>query len=174
MLNSQLAQITNDDFDFLSKNGKRTSVFMQHDFESLIFSEWGLLKFDLPDLFSSGNFEELLFLLLKDRNKDFFKNSIENYDLSKAIEFILWIKDELETIKELEKTYLSSDPSAKMFQAGINKLDQFGIMNTVDNLAGGDILKYELIKKQKYNVIFDKQYREVITNEIQTKLAKLK
>jgi hypothetical protein len=174
MLNSQLAKITNEDFEFLSKNGKRTSIFMRHDFESLIYSEWGLLKFDLPDLFASGNFEELLYLLLKDRGVDFFKKSITNYELSKAVEFILWIKDELETIKELETTYLSSQPSAKMFQAGINKLDQFGIMNTVDNLAGGDILKYNLIKKQKYNVIFDKQYREVITNEIQTKLAKIK
>jgi hypothetical protein len=174
MLNSQLSKITNEDFDFLSKNGKRTSIFLNHDFESLIYSEWGLLKFDLPDLFSSGNFEQLLFLLLKDRGINVFLNDIQKQPINKSIEFILWIKDELETIKELEKTYLSSDPSAKMVQAGINKLDQFGIMNTVDNLAGGDILKYELIKKQKYNVIFDKQYREVITNEIQTKLAKLK
>jgi hypothetical protein len=174
MLNSQLAQITNEDFDFLSKNGKRTSVFMRYDFESLIYSEWGLLKFDLPDLFASGNFEQLLFLLLKDRNVNVFLNDIQKQPINKAIEFILWIKDELETIKDLEKTYLSSDPSAKMFQAGINKLDQFGIMNTIDNLSGGDILKYEFIKKQKYNVIFDKQYREVITNEIQAKLAKIK
>jgi hypothetical protein len=174
MLNSQLAQISNEDFDFLSKNGKRTSVFMNYDFESLILSEWGLLKFDLPDLFASGNFEELLFLLLKDRSVNVFILDIQNEPINKAIEFILWIKDELETIKELETTYLSSQPSAKMFQAGINKLDQFGIMNTVDNLAGGDILKYELIKKQKYNVIFDKQYREVLMNDIQNKLAKIK
>ena len=174
MLNSQLAKITNDDFDFLSKNGKRSSVFMDYDFESLIYSEWGLLKFDLPDLFASGNFEQLLYLLLKDRGINFFLNDIQKQPINKIIEFILWIKDELETIKELEKTYLSSEPSAKMFQSGINKLDQFGIMNTVDNLARGDILKYELIKKQKYNVIFDKQYREVITNEIQNKLVKLK
>lgn len=174
MLNNLLSKISNEDFDFLSKNGKRTSVFIMHNFETLILSEWGLLKYDLPDLFATGNFEYLLFLLLKDRGVNVFINDIQKEPVNKVIEFILWIKDELEAIKELETTYLSSQPSAKMFQAGINKLDQFGIMNTVDNLAGGDILKYELIKKQKYNVIFDKQYHSVTSNDIQNKLAKLK
>ena len=59
-----------------------------------------------------------------------------------------------------------STPNAKMFQAGINKLDQFGLMNTIDNLAGGDVLKYDKVRKLKYNVVFDKQYREIILSEI--------
>lgn len=174
MLNEKLAQITNEDFDFLVKNGKRSSVLVNFDFESLIYTEFGLLKFDLPNLFASGNFENLLLMLLKDRDVDCFLEDIQNYPVSKVIEFILWVRDELSDIGDLEKKYLSSDPSPKMIQAGISNLDQFGAMNIVDSLAGGDILKHELIKKLKYNVIFDKQYREVITNEIQNKLAKLK
>jgi len=174
MLNSLLSQISNEDFNFLIKNGKRSSFLLNFDFESLIFTEWGLIKFDLPDLFATGKFEELFFLLLKDRGVNVFICNIQKEPIAKVLNFILWIRDELETISELEKTYLSSNPSAKMFQAGINKLDQFGAMNTVDSLAGGDVLKYELVKKLKYNVVFDKQYREVISGEIQSKLAKLK
>jgi hypothetical protein len=174
MLNDKLNSISQDDFNFLIKNGKRSDKICNFDFESLIHCSWGLLKEQLPDLFSKGCFDILFYLLLKDRGVNLFLNDVNNISVNDALKFILWIRDELETIKQLEQNYLVSSPNAKMVQAGIHKLDQFGLMNTLDNLAGGDILKYDEVRKLKYSVVFDKQFREIKIGEIQTKLGTLK
>lgn len=174
LINERLALITKEDFDFLVKNGKRSSKLLNFEFESLIYSGWGLIKEQLPELFAKGEFDKLFIELLKDRGFNVFGLTVRNIGTNEAIKFILWIRDELEAIANLEKTYLVSSPSAKMFQAGINRLDQFGLMNTIDNLANGDILKYDEVRKLRYNVVFDKQYRDIILKEIQEKLSKIK
>lgn len=112
--------------------------------------------------------------MLKDRGINCFSVDVQNIEVNQAMSFILWIIDELKTIRELESNYLRSDPDVKLLQAGINKLDQFGLMNTLDNLAKGDILKYDLIRELPYNVVFDKQYMEVTKADIEKKLSKIK
>lgn len=173
-LNSKLQQINQDDFNFLVKNGKRSSKLLNFDFESLIYCKWGFVKETLPDLFLKNDFEKLFFLMLKDRNQNWFLNDVQRIELKNAISFILWLIDEMKSINELESQYLRSEPDIKMLQAGINKLDQFGLLNTLDNLAKGDILKYDAIRNTPYNVIFDKQYMEVTKSEIEKKLSKIK
>lgn len=174
MLNQTLSKISQDDFNFLIKNGKRSSILLNFDFESLIYLKWGLLKETLPDLFAKNDFEKLFYLMLQDRKQFVFFVDVQKIEINKAMSFILWIIDELKTIRELESNYLRSDPDVKLLQAGINKLDQFGLMNTLDNLAKGDILKYDSIRQLPYNVVFDKQYLEVTKSEIEKKLAKIK
>lgn len=174
MLNQKLSSITQEDFDFLVKNGKRSSILFNFDFESLIYLKWGFLKEQLPDLFSKSDFEKLLFLICKDRGLNLFLNDIQNITVKEVMSFILWIIDELKTIRELESNYLRSDPDIKMMQAGINELDQFGIKNTLDNLSKGDILKYNEIRNLPYHEVFDKQYMETIKSKIEKKLAKIK
>ena len=174
MLNQQLSNIQQEDFNFLVKNGKRSSKLLNFDFESLIYLKWGLLKEVLPDLFSKNDFEQLFFLMLKDRGLHPFYIDVQNIDVNKAMSFILWMLDEMKTIRDLESMYLRSDPDVKLLQAGINKLDQFGLMNTLDNLAKGDILKYDSIRQLPYNVVFDKQYMEVVKSDIEKKLSKIK
>ena len=174
MLNQQLLQISQTDFDFLIKNGKRSSKLLNFDFESLIYLKWGLLKEQLPELFAKNDFETLFFLMLKDRGINVFKSDVQNIGVNKAMSFILWMIDEMKTIRELESNYLRSDPDVKLLQAGINKLDQFGLMNTLDNLTKGDILRYDSIRQMPYNIIFDKQYLEVTKSDIEKKLAKIK
>jgi len=173
-LNNKLSQISQEDFNFLIKNGKRSSKLLNFEFESLIYLKWGLLKETLPTLFESNDFEQLFFLMLKDQGYNVFIVDVQNIPLEKAMSFILWIIDEIKTIRELESQYLKSDPDIKMLQAGINKLDQFGLLNTLDNLTNGDILKYNEIRNIPYNVIFDKQYMEVVKLDIQKKLSKIK
>ena len=174
MWNSQFLSLTQEEFNFLLKNGKRSSKLLNFDFESLIYCKWGFVKETLPDLFLKNDFEKLFFLMLKDRNKNWFLNDVQRIELKNAISFILWLIDEMKSINELESQYLRSEPDIKMLQAGINKLDQFGLLNTLDNLAKGDILKYDAIRNTPYNVIFDKQYMEVTKSEIEKKLSKIK
>lgn len=174
LINERLSLITKEDFDFLVKNGKRSSKLFNFEFDSLIYSGWGLVKERLPELFTKGEFDRLFFEMLRDRGYNVFMSAVQKMETNEAIKFILWIRDELEAIANLEKTYLVSSPSAKLFQAGINRLDQFGLLNTLDNLANGDILKYDEVRKLRYNVVFDKQYRDIIVKEIHEKLSKIK
>lgn len=174
MLNSKLSQISQEDFNFLIKNGKRSSKLFNFDFESLIYLKWGLLKETLPELFAKNDFETLFFLMLKDRGQNWFLIDIQRIEVNKAMSFILWIIDEIKSIKELESTYLKADPDIKLLQAGINNLDKFGIKNTLDNLAKGIVWDYEKVRNTMYVEIFDKQYMEVTKSEIEKKLAKIK
>lgn len=174
MLNNKLSLINQSDFNFLVKNGKRSSKLLNFDFESLIYCKWGFVKEILPDLFLKNDFEKLFFLMLKDRGQNLFLNDVQRIELKDATAFILWLIDEMKSINELESQYLRSEPDIKMLQAGINKLDQFGLLNTLDNLAKGSILDYDKIRQMPYNVIFDKQYMEVTKSEIEKKLSKIK
>lgn len=174
MLNSQLSQIKQDDFNFLIKNGVRSSKLLNFDFESVIYFSWGFLKETLPDLFAKNEFEKLFYLMFKDRKQNLFLNDVQRISPNEAMQFVLWIIDELKSITELESQYLRSDPDAKMIQAGINNLNQFGIKNTLDNLAKGDVLKYDEVRKLKYHDVFDKQYMETVKAEIEKKRAKIK
>lgn len=173
-INQKLKQINQEDFNFLVKNGKRSSILLNFDFESLIYCKWGFVKETLPELFLKNDFEQLFFLILKDRGLFPFFIDVQRISINEAIAFILWLIDEMKSITELETQYLSSDPDVKMLQSGIKKLDKFGNLNTLDNLAKGDILKYDSIKQIPYNVIFDKQYMEVTKSEIEKKLSKIK
>jgi hypothetical protein len=174
MLNQNLSQINQEDFNFLVKNGTRSSKLFNFDFESIIFFSWGFVKEELPELFVKNDFEKLFFLMLKERGFNYFLEDIKKIPIDKAMELILWIIDEMKSIAELEMTYLKSDPDVKMLQAGINELDQFGIKNTLDNLSGGDVLKYDLIRKLKYHEVFDKQYMEVVKSRIEKKRSIIK
>lgn len=174
MLNEKLSHVTQEDFNFLIKNGKRSSILLNFDFESVIYFKYGLLKETLPDLLIKGDLEKLFFLLLKDRGINVFLTDVQNVDTDEAMCFYLWIIDELQSIRELESNYLRSDTDIKLMQAGISKLDQFGLLNTLDNLAKGDITKYDEIRNLRYNVVFDKQFMEVTRSSIEKKLAKIK
>ena len=58
--NESLVQLNEDDFQFLLKNGKRSSVLNDIDFESLCYSSYRFIKDTAPDLIKAGNFEKLI------------------------------------------------------------------------------------------------------------------
>lgn len=173
-INQKLLQITEEDFNFLIKNGKRSSKLFNFDFESVIYFSWGLIKERLPDLLVKGDLEQLFFLMLKERGINLFLIDVQRIEVNEAISFYLWIVDELKSIRDLESEYLRSDPDIKLIQAGINKLDKFGIKNTLFNLGGKDFEKHSVIRNTPYNEVFDMQYHGVIMSEIEKKLSKIK
>jgi len=175
MRNEDFQNISQEDFNFLVKNGKRSHILLNFDFESLIYSSWGFVKETIPELFAKNDFETLFFLMLKDRNqKVFCLGDVRQINVNEAMAFILWLIDEMKAINDLESQFLKSDPDPKMINAGIHKLDQFGIKNTLDNLTDGKIWKYDKIRNMPYNDVFDKQYMQVIKSEVEKKLSKIK
>lgn len=61
---------------------------------------------------------------------------------------------QLNKIVEIENVKLHNPPTTDQIQAGINEFDQYGVMNTVKALAGGDVLKYEEVFEIEYNIVF--------------------
>lgn len=110
----------------------------------------------------------------RDRGLHYFIPDINQMPFNDILYFIFWIKDELETISNLESTYLVSDTDPDLAAAGVADLNKFGDINTIDSLAGGDVLKWEEVKRLPYHVIFDKQLKNITENSIEKKLLKIK
>lgn len=172
--NLAIAQLSESDLLFLMKNGKRSSSLNGFDFESLIHFSFKFLKETLPDLIKKGNFERLFIEAFRERGIFVFYPDINRLDYNDMMYHLFWILDELTAIAKMEKEYLSSDADNRLVAAGIHHLDQFGNLNLIDSLAGGDILKWQEVQKLPYSVIFDKQYKTIIEANIQRKLAKIK
>lgn len=173
-INDNISRLNEFEMEFLLKNGKRSSVLNNYDFESLTLFSFKFVKKTMPNLLKLGNFDKLIFEAFKDRGQNIFEIDITYFDFKDVLYFIFWLKDEMEFWNKKESDYLSSDPSAEMIGAGINELDIFGINNVLDSLAGGDITKYATIENMTYGSIFDKQWKTNIENRIQKKLIKKK
>lgn len=64
------------------------------------------------------------------------------------------ITKQLLAIKKREAEQLNKPPTSDQISAGINMFNEFGVVNTIDALAGGDVLKYDAVLKKDYNTIF--------------------
>ena len=72
-----------------------------------------------------------------------------------AMSYVLQLK----TILEHEHNRLSSEPTREQKIAGIDSFNEYGVFNTIDALAGGDVTKYDQIERMEYNIIFTKMAR---------------
>lgn len=167
-----LINLPKDDFEFLLKNGKRSSVLNYFNFESLCYNSYKFVKETAPELIKVGNFEKLIFECFIDRKINIFENDIQYFDFNKCLSFVFWIVDELKYWQEMEKLHLSSEPDFEMLASGINELNIFGDLNLIDMLAGGDIMKWEQIRLISYQTIFDKQLKTVKEAKFQKEYAK--
>lgn len=172
--NKALLSIPEDKWSFILKNGKRQSKLDGFEFESLIYCTYGFIKNELPELIKIGDFEMLILKVFKDRSINLFPPDIDKMGYHDMLHFILWISDEIKLISRMEQEYLSGDSDIDLIAAGIHELNQFGEMNIIDSLAGGDMTKYKQIEAMPYNMIFDKQYKMIIEGIIQKRLAKIK
>lgn len=92
-----------------------------------------------------------------------------NTDLKRYFRTVNLIEDNFKRINEYEKL-LFSETDSKLIGAGIENLNQFGDLNTIDALAGGDILKWELVLKLEWWDVFNKLYKTKIENDIRKNL----
>ena len=79
------------------------------------------------------------------------------------------IKNNFIFIKEKENL-LITETDSKLITAGIEELNQFGNLNTIDSLAGGDILNWKEVINLQWWDVFNKLYKNKIENKIKEKL----
>ncbi len=167
-LNDRVKQLTGNEFETLKKFVKRINI-IEDKAQDLIFLPYDLVKIELPDLLIEGDFEKIISKLLKGIGS----YQAERLSLQIALPFIFWVYDELGNIVKVEKEYLSSIPDGDLVNAGIDRLNELGEINLIDALAGGDILKWEDVKKLPYHIIFDKQRKMKLESDIQKDLARI-
>jgi hypothetical protein len=86
------------------------------------------------------------------------------------------ILKQLEAVLASENTHLVSIHSDYKWEAveGSKRLSKLGILPMVDNLAGGDILKYEDILELPYMTVFKKLMLDILKSDIQKDMEKIK
>ncbi len=82
------------------------------------------------------------------------KNSFSSVNFIDLYSTALLYINQLKEIIELEELHLKTDPTPDQKAAGLELFNEFGVMNTIKALAGGDILKYNEVVKLEYNLVF--------------------
>jgi len=168
-----LSNSPKEDLDVIIKSGKRSNVVCGIEFEGLIYLPYWTVKVEIKELLLKGQFSELILLLLKEKGKIKTLSEISKENHKGLFSFALWVKDSLEAIFNLEKEYLSNEPDADSINAGIRDFDELGEINIIDNLAGGDVLKWEDVKRLPYYQVFDKLRKQTIENKFNKRYQKI-
>lgn len=97
----------------------------------------------------------------------------------KIVEFfgiISSIKVQIDTIAKAEDNRLSPTEINFKWEAveGDEKMSKFGIYNTLENLSGGDILKYKKIMNLPYSEVFTTLLMKKTASELQKQMDKIK
>lgn len=169
-LNENILQLKKTDYAILFKNSIRKNTIFAIDISSLIYSSYWLVKNDLPQALEANNFSGAIEAVCADRG---YNIKAGRLTIEEAMPFILFLVDELNTIAELEQRYLASPPDNDLLNAGVKDLDEIGALNVVDSLAGGDVLKWEAVKKLSYSTVFDKLRKNTLEGKIQKKYNKI-
>ena len=114
---------------------------------------------------------EMFFQLISEEKGITIKAVAENslFDLHRQR---LWLKNEVEEINKLENS-IGSGVTKLQEAAGIERFNKYRSFLVLDNLAGGDITKYEEIKGTPYWTCFVKLRLEAERNDYQEKYNEL-
>lgn len=98
---------------------------------------------------------------------------VNNLSLNVAFPIAEFLFSQLRKTIETENKELASSVTSEQVRAGIHSFDQFSFYNTIDSLAGGDVLKYEQVLNLSYNVVFLKLKRTLLESKYKTNYQKI-
>jgi len=101
------------------------------------------------------------------------KNKINSLKFIQAYPYFNHICKEILRLVKRDKQYLEQKPDSELTLAGVERLSKFGEMRIIDQLAGGDLLKYEKIIEIEYDVIFKKLWYIAEQGAFRERLHKL-
>lgn len=84
-----------------------------------------------------------------------------------------YIVNGTEQIARMEMNRLSSPPRDELLASGIERMNAYGDLVTIDTLAGGDILKWSQVEAMPWRYIFTKLCMEKDRAEIQDNVDEL-
>ncbi len=84
-----------------------------------------------------------------------------------------YVVKELTAIIETEQKTLTGSHKSEMIQAGVEKLKQFGVLTTIDSLAGGNVLKWQSILEERYSTVYTKMYMNKVRSEVEERYSEI-
>lgn len=161
------------EYHFIKKYSKPSNNLCGVIVEDLTFLPYEVVKNDIPNYFKNQEFEKAIYVVLNTINKNITLRKVKRQPNNRKLLFIFWIRNQYDKINELEESYLFNPPDSKLLQAGIKELDVLGDVNTIDSLAGGDILKWEKIRNLPYSEVFNKMLKNTIEARINKRLVEI-
>lgn len=156
--------LTPEDFVRLLKFGQPSNKILKYESLDFMLLPYGLIKKDIPLLQKQNRYVDVIVAVLE--------SQYSSVDLSKAtgnelLSFLIWIKSQQDFISNIESKFLARPPKPELVAAGIAKLDEFGVLPTIDRLAKGNILDYERIEKMQYYKVYEKLKLDTVQQDIQ-------
>lgn len=157
-------------------NGK-----LYHLPEDITLLSWGQ-KLISSDALAESRFLECLSVYLQ---PIYFEEKFNAEDLEKMEKILRscdvatvygglkFIAEQLKNISEREANLLKSEVTHEQKLAGIENFNQLGHFNTIDMIAGGDVLKYETVLALDYNTIFNKLFLSNLTTKFERKYSEI-
>ena len=169
-LEYEFNSLTENQLQMLLKYGKASDAIGGFKSKAFIELPYGIIKKDVPALLKDDKVVEAIQLIMECQHDKFdFGNSSGN----DVFGFLLWILSQYEFIKQIESMNLNSDPEPEMLAAGISRLNEFGELSVIDNLANGNILEYDRIEALPYFKVYQKLKLDKVIREINKKYQKI-
>ena len=140
----EYCQLNNEerkDYDFAIKYSKQAEAKDILLFGYITKKTFGDVK-DWQQLFSE-NESFVKFLTM-------FDEKLLTLDVFSFFAFYRYVESEVVRVSEIEQKLLSHEPTADEVASGIDRFNIFGVAIQIDNLAKGDITKWEVIRKMPY------------------------
>ena len=140
----EYCQLTNEerkDYDFAIKYSTQSEAKDILFFGDITKKTFGEVK-DWQQLFSDKE-SFVKFLTM-------FDEKLLTLDVFSFFAFYRYVESEVVRVSEIEQKLLSHEPTADEVASGIDRFNIFGVAIQIDNLAKGDITKWEVIRKMPY------------------------
>lgn len=128
----------------------------------------------IKDYLLEGTFEELIKCAIITEEKT--EKEILSIGIVEFWGIIQGIVKQIEDINHMERVSLTSE-HANFKAEAVNyseKMSKFGIYNTIDRLANGDITKYETILDLPYADVFTKMYMDRVKSDLEKDMSNIK
>lgn len=156
--------------DLIIRFGKSCDTVQGFKSKPFVNLPFGLIKIELPDILVRGDLDEILTSVISPQNPQL---NIKKIPINEKVAFVLWVREQMLFIQQIEKQYLSQEPDPELIASGVSRLDEFGVLVTIDHLANGNILNYEKIKNLPYYEVYQKLKLDKIQGEIKRSYEKI-
>lgn len=154
-------------FDFQairSKSQKRQGLGKFKALQLIELPYW-FVKVTIPEMIDSGDFEKLLFEVLKKSKNSISFVDVRKYDNYEKCMFLFWILDQIEAIAKMEQSYLIVRKKTKD-KRDYSKLNEMGFFNVVDSIAKDYKYTHSEVQELPYSLVFDIQMRNKLISEV--------
>ncbi len=131
------------------------------------------VEFIKTNLYSDNdeNLIKIISLVQKIKKKEVYEMPIIEF-----FRLILSVKKQIKQISDAEQSSLTPDEINIKWEmvGGSEKMRKFGIYNTLEHLANGDILKYKEILNLPYSEVFTVLLMKKTASELSRKMDKIK